>query len=213
MNRRAADLGARADHAAPAPVWLTTDAPAVRVGGGGGGRPRRACRRRPGSHLRRACGAERCLSQRRELECRSHGTAHQLAERALVRSAGRQLGEHVFEKVGAGSDGTGPDLRHDLVRFGSGSRKMRRRSATCLAEPAGRARAHPAQCGGAGAIVPSAVPRGGRDRARAVSRGGRDRAPRSAAGRARSSPAQSLHIRAGGRARVARPVPVPEVKP
>jgi hypothetical protein len=202
MNRRAADLGARADHAAPAPVWLTTDAPAVRVGGGGGGRPRRACRRRPGSHLRRACGAERCLSQRRELECRSHGTAHQLAERALVRSAGRQLGEHVFEKVGAGSDGTGPDLRHDLVRFGSGSRKMRRRSATCLAEPAGR-----------GAIVPGAVSRGGRDRARRGLAGRVRSCPRDVAGRARSSPAQSLHIRARGRARVARPVPVPEVKP
>jgi hypothetical protein len=135
MYRRAADLCARADHAAPAPGWLTTDAPAVRVGGGGGGRPRSACRRRPGSRLRRLCGAERCLTQRRELECRSHGTAHQLAERALVRSAGRQLGEHVFGNLGARSDGSARRVRLGARRFRSGARKIRAQTATRLARP------------------------------------------------------------------------------
>ena len=114
MDRRAAGLGARGDHAAPAPGWLTGYPPAVRVGGGGGGRSRARRRGRPGSRLRRACGTEGCLSQRRELECRSHGTTHQLAKRAFVRSAGRQLGEHVFEKGRGGVGRNGRTFRHPL---------------------------------------------------------------------------------------------------
>jgi hypothetical protein len=140
MDRRAADLCARADRAAPAPGWLTTEAPAVRVGGGGGGRSRVTHRGRPGSRLRCPCGTERCLAQRRELECRSHGTAHQLAERALVRSAGRQLGEHVFAKLGVGSDGKGPPHEPPARRFRSGPRKSGRGAATHLAQPAEGAR-------------------------------------------------------------------------
>jgi hypothetical protein len=138
MDRRAADLGARGDHAAPAPWWLTRYPPEVRVGGGGGGRSRARCRSRPGSRLRWACGTEGCLSQRRELECRSHGTAHQLAKRALVRSAGRQRGEHVFGKVGVGSDGMGARCGLRFRRFGSRTRKMRCRDARDLARVPGR---------------------------------------------------------------------------
>ena len=98
----------------------------MRVHGGGGGRPRLTPRRRPGSLLRGGSGAERCLAQRRELECRSHGTTHQLAERALGRSAGRQLGEHVFAKLGSRSDGTATANRTDPPRFGSVPRKIAR---------------------------------------------------------------------------------------
>src|SRR5215204_5350996 len=70
----------------------------MRVSGGGGGRRRRPRSLRPGSRWRAVDGVERGLAQRRELECRSHGTTHQLAERALVRATCRQRGEHVFVK-------------------------------------------------------------------------------------------------------------------
>src|SRR5215218_11444863 len=133
MDRRPADLGARADHAAPAPGWLTTETPAVRVGGGGGGRPCAARCGRPGSRLLHTCGVERCLSQRRELECRSHGTAHQLAERALVRSAGRQLGEHVFGKgrEGVGRNGGPADARRPTIWLKNAENATRVCNASC----------------------------------------------------------------------------------
>jgi hypothetical protein len=133
MDRRAADLRARGDRAAPALGWLTGDPPTVRVGGGGGGRTAVARRSRPGSRLRRTHGTEGCLSQRRELECRSHGTTHELAERAFVGSAGRQRGEHVFVKVRAGSDGMRPRRRRRFGAFGSSARKMQARAAMHLA--------------------------------------------------------------------------------
>ena len=105
----------------------------MRVHDGGGGRPGLKRRGGPGSLPRSGVGAERCLAQRRELECRSHGTAHQLAKRALGRSAGRQLGEHVFVKLGSGSDGTGVTNAAHPCRFGSAPRKMRALIATHLA--------------------------------------------------------------------------------
>ena len=108
MNRLAAGLGARGDHAGPARALLTSEPPAVRVrADGGGGLRGPATRGRWGRRVR-PCGAERCLAQRRELQCRSQGTAHQLAQGARAVSACRQAGEHVFGKVGVGSDGTGP---------------------------------------------------------------------------------------------------------
>jgi len=134
MNRRAAGLRAWADGAAAALCVLTRDLPTVRVSGGGGGRSRRTCRRRPGSRLRRACGIEGCLAQRRELECRSHGTTHKLAERASCRSGGRQRGEHVFVKLGMGADGTGAGVAEPAPGFGSRTRKMRARTATEVAD-------------------------------------------------------------------------------
>ena len=133
MDRRAADLRAGADGSASAPWSLTSEESTVRVGGDGGGRPGRVCHERPGSRLRRGGRAEGCLAQRRELECRSHGTAHQLAERALVRSTGRQRWEHVFVKVGGGSDGTGCGGHARALGFGSNTPKTRPDPATDLA--------------------------------------------------------------------------------
>ena len=126
-DRRAADLRARADCAGPACAWLTCDSSTMRVGDGGGGRPTGTHQDRPGSRIPGAHGAERCLTQCRELECRSHSTTHQLAERALVRSTGGQRGEHVFGKVGAGSDGTGSGTACNTTRFGSARWKHARR--------------------------------------------------------------------------------------
>ena len=163
MYRRAADLCARADRAAAARAWLTYEPSAVRVGDGGGGRrggpsptrleirigvqtwpgslvnrpTRRGSRvghaTRPGSRIGRVRCVERCLAQRRELECRSHSTAHQLAKRALVRATCRQHGEHVFGKVGAGSDGIVAARPRFASRFGSATGKNCPRIATDLA--------------------------------------------------------------------------------
>ena len=139
MKRRPADLRARADGAATALGWLTRDPPVMRVGGGGGGRPRSVCRGRPGSRPRSLCGGEGCLAQRRELECRSQGTTHQLAKRAGRRPACRQRGEHVFVKVGGASDGTDVPRARRSARFGSTPRKTRIESATALASALGGA--------------------------------------------------------------------------
>jgi hypothetical protein len=118
MYRRAADLRARADRAAATRCWLTGEPSAVRVRGGGGGRARGPRPSRPGSRVGEVHGVERCLAQRRELECRSHGTAHQLAERARGRATCRQRGEHVFEK---GRGGVGRNGR----RRGAGNAPIR----------------------------------------------------------------------------------------
>lgn len=94
-DRRDADLRARHWRTWPAPARVTTEWPAVRViARGGGGDP-------DGNELRSLC-----LTQRRELRGRVDGRAHQLAERALPRAAGGRRGEHVFGRLGRGSDGT-----------------------------------------------------------------------------------------------------------
>lgn len=49
---------------------------------------------------------ERGLTQCRELDGRSYGLAHLLAERALLRATSGHRGEHVFEKLRRASDGT-----------------------------------------------------------------------------------------------------------
>jgi hypothetical protein len=150
MYRRAADVRARADRAAAALGWLTRESPAVRVGGGGGGRRRVPRPSRPGSLVRAVPGAERCLAQRRELECRSHGTTHQLAERALGRATCRQRGEHVFGKVGGRSDGMGAADASEMRRFGSAARKDGTETATGLAGRRDRQRTTPSarsRCG------------------------------------------------------------------
>jgi hypothetical protein len=93
--RRDADLCAWRDLSWPAPARVTTEWPAVRMlarGGGGG----------PGLNPLRVL----CLTQRRERRGRVYGLAHQLAQRALLRAAGGRLGEHVFGRLGGGSDGT-----------------------------------------------------------------------------------------------------------
>ena len=108
MNRLAAGLGACGDHAGPPRALLTSEPPAVRVRGDGGGGPRGPATRGRWGRRVRPCGAERCLAQRRELQCRSQGTAHQLAQGARAVSACRQAGEHVFGKGrgGVGRNGT-----------------------------------------------------------------------------------------------------------
>ena len=105
VHRHAADLHARPRGSGAARARLTGDSSSVRVRDGGGGRPATAHRNRPGSRSLEGRGAERCLAQRRELECCSQSTAHQLAERASVRATCRQHREHVFGKVRARSDG------------------------------------------------------------------------------------------------------------
>src|SRR5215210_5242600 len=98
MYRRDADVCAGRHPSWAAPARVTTEVPAVRVLGGGGGGPRL-----------RGIG----LTQRRELQGRLCGLAgrvdspaHQLAERALGRSAAGRRGEHVFGKLRTGPDGT-----------------------------------------------------------------------------------------------------------
>ena len=135
MDRRATDQCARADGAAAAWGRLTHEPSAVRVRGDGGGRRHVPHAIRPGSRVRAASRVERCLAQRRELECRSHGIAHQLAERALGRATCRQRGEHVFVKVERGSDGMGRRDPTAKLEFGSNARKIRTHSATRLARP------------------------------------------------------------------------------
>ena len=106
---RGADLRARRDHPRPARADPTIERPAVRVRRGGG---RHGPRVRPGG----------CLAQRGELDGRVHGRTHQLAERALVRSADRRGGEHVFVKLGRRPDGTARRARPPRGRaalFGS----------------------------------------------------------------------------------------------
>ena len=96
--RRDADLCAWRDLSWPAPARVTIGWPAVRVlarGGGGG----------PVWGL--------CLTQRRERGGRVYGLAHQLAQRALPRAAGDRRGEHVFGRLGTGSDGTRNVRRSD----------------------------------------------------------------------------------------------------
>ena len=95
-ERRAADLGTRADRPRSAVRALVTiETSAVRVlgrGGGdrsGGGGPGRVC-----------------LTQRGELERRINGAPHQLAERAFGLATDDRRGEHVFVKLRVGSDGT-----------------------------------------------------------------------------------------------------------
>ena len=157
MYRREADVRAGADRATAARGWLTGEPSAVRVCGGGGGRRRGAFPDRPGSRVGDLHGAERCLAQRRELECRSHGTAHQLAERALGRATCRQLGEHVFAKLGVGSDGTNASDSDEVHAFRSPERKIRSETATGLAR-ATRDRGRLWRC----THPPDAGPRGGR---------------------------------------------------
>ena len=94
-DRRGADLCACPDGSRPADALRTTQGPAVRVDGRGGGL-RGLDRPRGGG----------CLTQRRELDGRVDGPAHQLAERALVRAACGRWGEHVFVKLRSPSDGT-----------------------------------------------------------------------------------------------------------
>jgi hypothetical protein len=93
--RRDADLTAWRGRTWPAPARVTTEWPAVRVDAHGGGRD-------PGRDALRSL----CLTQRRELRGRVDSRAHQLAERALLRAAGGRRGEHVFDRLGRGSDGT-----------------------------------------------------------------------------------------------------------
>ena len=139
-DRRDADLGARAAHAGPARAHTTTEWPAVRVlgrGGGGPGLPRG----RPG----------RCLAQRGELQRRVDGASHQLAKRALGRAAWCRRGwEHVFVRLGRGSDGTGwtgrPAAPSPPIPLWRADRGPRSCNGTCTPP---RARAGPA--GGEGA--------------------------------------------------------------
>jgi hypothetical protein len=93
--RRDADLRARCWRARPPPARVTTQWPAVRVFACGGGVG-------PGRNALRSL----CLTQRCELGGRVDGRAHQLAQRALSRAAGGRRGEHVFVRLGRGSDGT-----------------------------------------------------------------------------------------------------------
>jgi hypothetical protein len=96
MNRRDADLGARADHPWPARAQvMTVQLSAMRVLVHGGGR-----------RLAPWWRGERCLTQGRELDGRSYGLAHLLAERALLRATGGHRGEHVFGNLCASPDGT-----------------------------------------------------------------------------------------------------------
>ena len=114
VDRRRAHLCAGADHAAPARMLLTMKPAPVRVREGGGGGPRGRCGRRLGNRCLRGRGAEGCLSQCRELECRTDGLSHPLAERAIAWPACRQRGEHVFVK---GREGVGRNGRRgSLVR-------------------------------------------------------------------------------------------------
>ena len=108
LDRRRAHLCAGADHAAPARMLLTMKPAPVRVREGGGGGPRGRCGRRLGNRCLRGRGAEGCLSQCRELECRTDGLSHPLAERAIAWPACRQRGEHVFVK---GREGVGRNGR------------------------------------------------------------------------------------------------------
>ena len=96
-ERRAADLGTRADRPRSAiRALVTIETSAVRVLGRGGG-SRRPGGGRPGRV---------CLAQRGELERRINGAAHQLAERAFGLATDDRRGEHVFVKLRVGSDGT-----------------------------------------------------------------------------------------------------------
>ena len=108
LDRRRAHLCAGADHAAPARMLLTMKPAPVRVREGGGGGPRGRRGRRLGNRCLRGRGAEGCLSQCRELECRTDGLSHPLAERAIAWPACRQRGEHVFVK---GREGVGRNGR------------------------------------------------------------------------------------------------------
>jgi hypothetical protein len=96
--RRDADLCAWRDLSWPAPARVTTGWPAVRVLARGGG-------------VGPVWGL--CLTQRRERGGRVYGLAHQLAQRALPRAAGDRRGEHVFGRLGTGSDGTRNVRRSD----------------------------------------------------------------------------------------------------
>ncbi len=98
-ERRAADLGTRADRPRSAMRALVTiETSAVRMlGRGGGGR-------RPGG--RGGLPGRVCLTQRGELERRINGAPHQLAERAFGLATDDRRGEHVFVKLRVGSDGT-----------------------------------------------------------------------------------------------------------
>ena len=93
--RRGADLCAWRDRTWSARARATIEWPAVRVlARGGGGNP--------GLNLPR----DLCLTQRCERDGRVDGLAHQLAERTHLRAARDRLGEHVFGRLGGGSDGT-----------------------------------------------------------------------------------------------------------
>jgi hypothetical protein len=93
--RRDADLCAWRDRSWSARARATIEWPAVRVLARGGGVD-------PGLNLPETL----CLTQRRERDGRVDGLAHQLAERTLLRAARDRLGEHVFGRLGRGSDGT-----------------------------------------------------------------------------------------------------------
>jgi hypothetical protein len=93
--RRDADLCAWRDRSWSAHARATIEWPAVRVLARGGGGD-------PGLNLPRTL----CLTQRRERDGRVDGLAHQFAERTLLRAARDRLGEHVFGRLGRGSDGT-----------------------------------------------------------------------------------------------------------
>jgi hypothetical protein len=96
MNRRGADLCARTDRPWAARARVMTQASAVRVLGRGGGDVTGR-----GSAIR-----QRCLTQGCELDGRSCGLAHQLAERACLLATCGHRGEHVFVKLRPSSDGT-----------------------------------------------------------------------------------------------------------
>jgi hypothetical protein len=131
MNRRATDLPARRDRTWAAGARPTDDSATMRMRGGGGGRDEdRGGRPESRCRGRRTKG---CLAQRRELERRSDGVAQALGERALESAGRRQQGEHVFVKVGLGSDGTMCRGHPPRERFGSGAPIRAAHSASRLA--------------------------------------------------------------------------------
>jgi hypothetical protein len=136
MNRRDADLCAGRDLSWATPARDATDLPAVGMSGGGGGGSRPLGSGRSRWRGPRGAVLRRCLTQRGELQRRVDGAAQQLAERALVRTAGGQRGEHVFEKLRRRSDGTAANsgiAPSDLGRSALRRRIARRPAATDLA--------------------------------------------------------------------------------
>jgi hypothetical protein len=106
------------------PARMTTQRPAMRViarGGGGDvrrprGRPTVPCLAQRRERRGRVDGVEHELAERAALRA-VDGLAHQLAERALWRAACGRRGEHVFVRLGRGSDGS-RTLRDDVRGVG-----------------------------------------------------------------------------------------------
>jgi hypothetical protein len=123
MDRRETGLGAWRDRTVAPRAHRPSQPAAVRMPRTGGARGRRFGRVRGG-----------CLTQRGEFEGRVDGPAHQGAQGgAPLGSAGGQWGEHVFGRVGGGSDGRGRGERAPRPRFGSGARFGSGRAAMDLA--------------------------------------------------------------------------------